>query len=481
MAVIKDHVSVSAVLQTAASPAATFDNTLFLVDDAQVPIDVRRRTFTSTGWDDDMTAATDPYYFANVYFAQKRVPSQLMVGRWVSSASSPHFICGAHETDYTVWESVSTGTFTVTDGTNTDDVTGVDFTGITALSQVATVLTAKLDAIAVPNITGLKTAVFAFDALDRLVITNSTTGAAAAGISIVSEGNGVDLTTSTYMDVDTGVAVDGLDAEEPIAALAAISAIDDGWWGLATERSLSIAQQVAVSTYIAAKPKGYVPVVSATNAKSSAIATDAGYLIAALAHKRTMCLYSEWTTEWPDAAVLGCVLPATEGSTSFAFETLASVQQSGKSGSTAIPLTSTERTNLAAKNYNWIEKIGDNIYLYDGITSGGEELRIMLARDWFVARIEEGIFAIQLNQPIMAFDNSTLALVEGVIRQYGTEAIARKIGVDTAARPFTVTMPDADDFTTAERLSHTMTLDDVFVLYLNSSINDYAITGTWTI
>jgi len=157
------------------------------------------------------------------------------------------------------------------------------------------------------------------------------------------------------------------------------------------------------------------------------------------------------------------------------------VQQSGKSGSTAIPLTSTERTNLAAKNYNWIEKIGDNIYLYDGITSGGEELRIMLARDWFVARIEEGIFAIQLNQPIMAFDNSTLALVEGVIRQYGTEAIARKIGVDTAARPFTVTMPDADDFTTAERLSHTMTLDDVFVLYLNSSVNDYAITGTWTI
>jgi hypothetical protein len=75
-------------------------------------------------------------------------------------------------------------------------------------------------------------------------------------------------------------------------------------------------------------------------------------------------------------------------------------------------LTTTERTELESKNCNHIETIGSNTFMYNGLTAGGEEKRIMLARDWFVARIREGIFTDQLNQPLSAFDNPTLSRVE---------------------------------------------------------------------
>ncbi len=38
-------------------------------------------------------------------------------------------------------------------------------------------------------------------------------------------------------------------------------------------------------------------------------------------------------------------------------------------------------------------------------------------------------------------------------------------------------MPIADDFTAAQRASHTMTLSNVFNAYVNSVVNDVAITG----
>jgi len=143
-------------------------------------------------------------------------------------------------------------------------------------------------------------------------------------------------------------------------------------------------------------------------------------------------------------------------------------------------LTTSERIALKAKGWNWIETVGET-YLYDGITFGGEEKRIMLGRDWFVSRIMEDIFTDQLNSPLNAFDNETLTKIEGFIRTRGEQAITRRILVNTPDRPFTVNLPDADDITAEERQSHKLTQYDVFKGYINSAINDYQIVGTWAI
>jgi len=476
MATIKDHVNVQAILQTAVATQTTFGLQLFMVDDDQILPDQRVLIVSQSDYT-DLTSGTVPRNYANVFFAQKRVPAQLMLGRWFSAATNPYTYSGpALETDYTVWKAITDGTIEFSDGTNTESITAVDFSSITSAAQIPTVLTAKLAALVAPTITGLDTSTFEYDALGRLNLRMSTTGASALTVTLQSEGTGTDLTSAAFLDSANGAAVAGFDAEEPTAALAAIQAVNDTFYNVHI-RGESNTQQVALAADIEAKEKLLDLFITDANAVSSASTTDVPYQLEALSYKRTMCIYTEQTTEFPDAAVAGCVLPADEGTTSFAFEVLSGVTDSGGSGT----LSTTERSVLATKSCTWIETIGSNTYLYDGITSGGEEKRVMLARDWFVSRIREGIFTDQLNQPLSAFDNPTLSRVENRIREVGAEAIARGILLDTEEFPWTVTIPDADSFSSADRATRTMTIDDAFVGYINSAVNDYVITGTWSI
>jgi hypothetical protein len=481
MAVIQDHVDVQAILQTASAPRASFGINNFLVDDAQIPVDVRFRYTTKSSWDSDFTSGTVPYDYSNVFFAQKRVAEKLMIGRWAATATSPYWVAGAgYEKDYTVWKAVTDGSFKVVDNAGTpneDEVTAIDFSAITSIAQVASTLTTKIQAIVAPNITGLDTSTFEFDSLGRLVLKMSTSGAAAAEVHIeaISPASGTDLAVA-FMDSANGITQAGLDAEAPEDALTAISQLDDSYYNVQI-RGESIAQAEDLATYIEGKEKLLDLFVTDANAKNSGATTDIGYILYQLSTKRTMAIYTEHTDEYPDAAVAGAVLPGQEGTINFAYEVLSLVSDSGLTQ----PLTVTERSALKAKGYVWIETIGTNTYLYDGITIGNEEKRIMLGRDWFVARIREGIFTYQLNTPLAAFDNETLTAVEGAIWNVANQAIERRILVNTAERPFTVTLPDADDIDAAERATHKLTVLDAFQGYINSAINDYKIVGTWTL
>jgi hypothetical protein len=476
MAVITDHVNVQAILQTAVATQTTFGLQLFLVDDDQIPVDQRIRIMSQSDYT-DLTSGTEPRNYANVYFAQKRTPAQLMLGRWISAATAPYFYCGDEETDYTVWKAVTDGTFEVTDSAaNSEGITGVDFSAITSIDQVPTVLNAKLAALVAPTVVGLDTATFAFDALGRLVLTMPTAGSTEPTITIGAEGTGTDLSSATYMDAANGAAVAGFDVEDPTDAIDAIRAINDTFYNV-HERGSSDAQQVALAAQIEGLEKLLDLVITDSGALTLGETSSVPYQVFNLSYKRTMCIFTKNTTEYPDAAVAGCVFPASEGTTSFAYEVLSGVTDSGGS----VPLTTTERAALTEKSCTWIETVSPNTYLYNGITSGGEEKRIMLGRDWFVARIREAIFTDQLNSPLNAFDNPTLTKLEGFVRAQGEEAIARGILVNTTDRPWTVTFPDADDFTAGDRASRTMTINDAFVGYLNSAVNDYVIVGTWSI
>jgi len=480
MAEIVDHVDVQAILETAVALRQSFGLQLFLVDDEQIPVDQRFGLTAASSYDDDYNSGTSPYNYANVYFSQKRVAEELMLGRWVSAASKVYFVCGpSYETDYLNWKAITDGSVRFEDSAlNVDDLTSIDFSAITDINGVLTVLNAELAALVGPNINDLENAVFKFDSLGRLVLEMQTTGSSAPTVEIkaVAPPVGTDLSSASFMDAANGFAVAGVDAEEPTDALNAISQLNDTYYNV-NVRGSSTAQQVALGTYIESKEKLLDLVVTDVNAKNAGATTDTGYQLKALSTKRTMCIYTEHTDQYPDAAVNGTVLPAEEGTTNWAYEVLSLVTDSGLTK----PLTLTERSALKNKNYTWIETVGDSTYLYNGITSGNEEKRIMLGRDWFIARIREAIFADMLNSPLHAFDNPTLTKVEGFIRDVADQAIERGILVDTPARPFIVNMPDADDIDQATRATHKLEVYNAFQGYLNSAINDYKIVGTFTL
>jgi len=476
MAIVQDHVNVQARLATALAPAASFGLQCFLVDNDDIPADVRYRYVTPDGYDDDLTAAGVPYLYSQVYFSQELTPDKLMLARWVKADVAPKFVCGpAYEKDYEVYKAITDGDFTVKDSeANETDVTGVDFSAITALDQILTVLNAELAALVAPDVVGLDSAEFSFDALDRLVLIMPTGGSTEPTIDIipVDPAVGTDLAEGVF-DASNGSSPAGLDAETNVESLQAVSEIDDSYYNV-HERGSSIAEQVALATWIESQKKLADIVVVDPNAKDPGATSDAGYQLKALGTKRTMGIYTEHSDQYPDAADAGAVLPAKEGAKDFDYVPLALVTDSGLTK----PLTTGERIALADKGYTWIETVGAT-YLYDGITFGGEEKRIMLGRDWFVTRIAERIFTIQLQTDLMAFDNETLAQVEEAIWEYANEAIERRILVNTPERPFTVNIPDADEISAAERASKKLTVHNAFHGWINSSINDYEIFGTW--
>ena len=475
MAEIVDHVDVQAILQTAQALAKGFGVQLFIVDDPQIPIDVRFRYTTKSSKNTDFTEGTHPREYANVFFGQKRVAEELMIGRWASAATSPFFLCGAaYEADFAIWELIADGSFGVQSGVNVDVLTALDFDGVTSMTQILAILNAALAALVAPNITGLDDAEFAIDSLGRLTLVMQTTGATAPTITIISDATGTDL--APLFDADNGTAVAGVDAETPTEAVTAISELDNSWYNL-HERGCSDAEQVSVGTYIESLEKLCDLVLTDSGVKNPATTTDVGSQLQALTTRRTMCIYTEHTDQYPDAAVAGAILPAQEGTVNFAHEQLSLVTDSGLNK----PLTISERNALEAKNVCWIQDVGGIVEMYNGITSGNEEKRIMLGRDWYVARIREAIFSDMINDPLHAFDNPTMAKVESRIREVSNEALRRRIIVDTPDRPLTISIPDADTFTSAQRASHTAEIFDAFLCYINSAINDYKIVGTWTI
>lgn len=500
MVEISEHVSVSAILQTAIAPAMGFGTVLHLTEDNQIPIDLRYRLTAKSAFADEYETDTDPYDFAQVFFAQKRTPDELMFGRWISEDSVSYVICD-HDTTLAHWTAVTAGVLTIEDDAGTPHSVKIipgSFAACTSFAQVVAKLNTTLDALVTPTIAHLEDARFRLDSMDRLVLEHLGDSGGASGVQLHFK-----ATTLTPPEVDLATAgllgtpsacetISGYDAEDPSEALAEISKRYNEFYFITmthmnycalSDANYLLAQKDAAA-YVESQEKLLCLVSDDVDCKNAAKTSDIAYQCKSLTYKRTLVIYSERVEQYPDAAELGCVVPADEGTCSFAYEVLSGVSSSGYTdtgGGNYRDLTYGERVALKDKNCCMIQVTGTNVYLYNGITSGNEEYRIMLGRDWFVARIREAIFTDMLNDELHAFDGETFAKVETNIRNVGAEAIARRILVDTVERPFIVQMPDPDEVTAAMRASHTFDYEDIFIAYLNSCINDYKITGTWSI
>jgi len=480
---IDRFIPVTINLQDASIPQVSFGTALVLIDDDLIPLD-KRKLFTSRAGYSNFATTSDIYKFSQIYFFQDLVPEKVMIGRWAQSATNPYFYCGSHETSYAVWELVGDGSFTVTDGTNSDIITAVDFDGITALSQVPTILTAAIQAVGAPNVTGLNTSAFEFDSQNRLVLRMSTSGSSAETVSIVSGGGGTDLTTSSYMDVANGAAVAGIDAETPAEALTAIKNLDDSFWEVMCERSATATQLVGLATAAAGFGKHSTLVETSTDAVNDASTTDLGYQIKDGSISRCHTIHHQHTTEWPDAAAIGRFLPEEEGSASIDWNALNGVKESklAADGVSGTHFNDTEVAALEAKNYSYIVKPGGGPpILKRGRDADGSEHRHVLGADWCAKRIQEAIALMRLKNKSTNFDDATIQQIRAIVEYYFEEGVSRGFLVNTDDRPLTYNFPEGDDFTSQERASTRMSLPNAAIAHLNVAAETIALTMTFTI
>ena len=479
MATIKEHVKVTILVSTAVTPQATISQEIFFVNEAEnVPPDMRVIAVTSDDWATTLVSGTEAYVFASDFFAQDLTADQLLIGYWSKTATAPYWVAGAsYETDVDVWEGVTDGTITFNDGVSTDDITGIDFTGVTSLQQVLDALNAEVAALVGPAITDLETGEFSFDNQSRILFTipGIVPGTAPVTIEPNSPAAGTDI--AAMLDyLEGSAAFTGIAAEEPDECLIAVSDINDSYYNIAFDHTATADQQVALATYVQTLVKQLDLVTVTADAKTAGTTTDVMSRVQALSLSRVMVIYTEKTAEYPEAAMAGAVLPAPEGSKNFAYTRLRSVTESGLVNS----LNKTARNTILGKGGVYVETIGSDTYIYDGLNATGDEKRLMQGFDWYETRTQEDIFSAQLNEDLLAFDDETLTIIQGILESRLETAVQRKIFLDTEEEPFLITLPAASSFDADERATHKMTITNAFSGKAVSAANDFDITGNVT-
>lgn len=170
----------------------------------------------------DFGTSAPEYLAALLYFSQSPTPAEVLIGRWLRTATAG-FIKGgiltASEQLMSNWTSITTGSFTITVDGSTQDLLGLDFSGETNLNGVATVITS-----------GLSGATCTWNG-NQFVITSSTTGVLSAVGYATPEGTGFDISAQLKLDAAHAfVPVPGFAAESALEATIALYDISSAWY-----------------------------------------------------------------------------------------------------------------------------------------------------------------------------------------------------------------------------------------------------------
>ena len=267
-----------------------------------------------------------------------------------------------------------------------------------------------------------------------------------------------DLTT------DPGLALD----------LAAIFGADADWYGLLLD-SNSPAEVSTPVTGAAAWTETNKRVLCTQHGDSAcadpASTTDPLYVLKAGAYTRTVPFFQlSITANWLAAGMLGNVLPDDPGSDTWMFKGLAGVTADG--------LTTTELAAVFAKNGNVYTTVGGTDITQKGTSAQGEFADVVVFIDWLKARLQERIFALQLNARKLPFTDTTGDLFRAEILAQ-LKAGIRAGGLASDPAP-TVFVPKVKDISVADRRARRWT-GITFAASLAGAVHFVGINGTVTL
>jgi hypothetical protein len=458
--------NVNTSLSSTPASTADFGVPALLVDHSDVPLDLVYRTVSQSSYATDLTASTDQVSWCASLWGQNYNPALAYIVRWISSASGPYWVRGPnYQTDIATWAAVTDGSLSVTSAAGTDAITAVDFTGDTTLADVA----ATIDAALVAG--GLSGAKCAVDKTGRIYIYDPVaTGSTATTLTVAGGGGGTDLYLPAWLDGANGWKTNGSDAEALATAMNRCLALTDDIPYAWHQRGGSVAEVTALSTAVNSLNKILHLRESDLTAKT-ATTNDFSYAISALSHARTYGIYTEHTVvngaaadQNPDVVFCGEILPQPEGKVSYAMNALAGVSESGLGSdkTTVVPLTDGERAFLEGKSCDYLIKPSTITHARNGLSYGGQEMRVMVGRDWFNHWVMFDIYAYHLSRSTMTFSDRDLQAIKGII-------------IDRADK----LVPLASSFTATEKATHTLTLSEVLTALVEVAINDGVITMSW--
>ena len=258
-----------------------------------------------------------------------------------------------------------------------------------------------------------------------------------------------------------------------VADLTDIINEDDSWYGLTlADRSVQ-ADVESVMDFMETQAKIFEvssnDAVIADSTKSSDTTS-----IAFHAQSNSLARSGVWydpltSSQFMDSAILGKVLPLDPGTWTAKFKTLAGVQVSN--------LTTTQKTNISAKNANFYQTVGGTNITCNGIHGEGNAafMDIIVLVDFMSARIQEGVFGMLTTQDKVPYTDEGITAVEAEIVK-----VLSALQVSGAVVSFTTSVPLAADVSTGDKSARI--LNNVkFTAEISGAIHSITINGTVTV
>ena len=401
----------------------------------------RSRSYADiTAVGDDFATTSDVYIAANEIFSQPQTVESLIIGRQDSTVA-------------TLTPAVANSTvYNVT-------INGVLFTYTSDADATATEIVAAL--IALINADVVVSPVITASGSTTLILTPAVS------------------TTPFTVLASTNMAVVCTASETLTAAANALADYDATWYGLFSYvRDRADVLELAAWTEAAKRLYGTSSSLAAMLTAAASDTTSVAQAVSAAGYERTFVLYSaqggdssaDVDHRFPEASWMGYMFALAPGAATWKFKSL--------SGITADNLTSTESTNVLAKNANTYESVAGVSITSNGTTGSGEFIDVIRDIDWLTARISERVFGRFVNLPKVWYTEHGLAIIEAELRAQLQQAIDAGVLADDT--PFTITMPKISTISSADRAARTLT-NVKFTARLAGAVHNTVIDGTITV
>lgn len=329
---------------------------------------------------------TDPYspeyLAAQSYFGQTPSPSKLVIGRGANKPTKIFQLSAINPVsnlNYTYRLKVRGKAFGETTVTYTSDGTPTD-------AEWAAGMVAALNAVVGKNYT-------ASGAASPITITGN-----AAGDWFSVEVLDINYQKITETHVDPGVAAD----------LTAIQTENSDWYCLLTGYNSKL-YSIAAAAWVESNGKIYVADTNDTNSLITAVGNgDLMDQIKTNAYAATLCTYHPSPAVFMAAALVGRCLPLTPGGETWKFKTLAGVP--------AYSLTSTQKSNIVARNGNGYETISSLNITFDGKTGDGNFLDVRRGLDYLREDLTKSVFTALAANDKVPYTDAGISIIESEVR-----------------------------------------------------------------
>lgn len=331
---------------------------------------------------EDFSTTDEEYLAAQVAFSQSPRPSEIAIGRRFDAAA-PGELMGsttAYEDTIATWAAISDGSMKMTINGTEETITGCDFSAVTTLNGVASVVQTKLAAESSGT-------TVVFDGT-RFIVRSGTTGTSSSVSYASDHASGTDIAAMLGLDAaGQGIISAGIAAESIATSLSALQNYNGSWYGFhfTSEITESNAEDAAAWAEARTKIFGYTTSVGAV--ADGGVTSDIGSTLKTALYRRTFVVFDandDYAAISAMCRAFTVNFNAQNSTLTLKFKTLPGISPT--------EITESQRLALVSKNVNYYTYFGDSAMLAEGVMSSGVFFDEVHGLDWLQNAIETNVF-----------------------------------------------------------------------------------------